>query len=439
MARILILIGGHLCTAPRPQKEAAALVAAGHHVTIAGVWFDPVLVERDRTLIAHQPWTFQPVLDFRPGRWSCWGVRLQAKLARLLFRHVRYHTPALLGYGARSLLHFAQRFQADLTIVHSEAGLWVGSQLLKQDFQVGVDFEDWFSQDLLPEAQRDRPVAWIAELETQLNRACHYRITTSQALATALAIAHQVTPPTVVYNVFPVGPRPVREGGDRPIRLHWFSQTIGPGRGLETLFAALSHVETPIEIHLRGAFSSHTQTWIAAQVPNHWLPRIHLHSTVPNPELPARIAAHDIGLALEQPTPPSRNLTITNKLFQYLQAGLAIIATDTAGQQEILHQIPTAGTLIPPSNPQALATAINHLTTHPTRLQQTQTAARHAAETRFKWEIERVFLVLTAERALNTPPTHLNQIPFTPAKLNLQPSHRQQYPSLILTPPMRSD
>jgi hypothetical protein len=48
MAKILILIGGHLCNAPRPQKEADTLAQAGHDVTVAGFWFDPEFVKRDR-------------------------------------------------------------------------------------------------------------------------------------------------------------------------------------------------------------------------------------------------------------------------------------------------------------------------------------------------------------------------------------------------------
>ncbi|WP_143467532.1 glycosyltransferase family 1 protein [Leptolyngbya ohadii] len=73
MAKILILTGAHLCTAPRPQKEADSLSAAGHEVIVRGIWFDPVLVDRDRHLM-HQnimrqkPWKFLPVLDFRPDR-----------------------------------------------------------------------------------------------------------------------------------------------------------------------------------------------------------------------------------------------------------------------------------------------------------------------------------------------------------------------------------
>jgi hypothetical protein len=48
MVKVFILIRGHLCTAPRPQKEADLLISRGHDVTVRGFWFDPELVKRLR-------------------------------------------------------------------------------------------------------------------------------------------------------------------------------------------------------------------------------------------------------------------------------------------------------------------------------------------------------------------------------------------------------
>jgi glycosyltransferase involved in cell wall biosynthesis len=403
MAKILILIGAHLCTAPRPQKEATALTQAGHEVTVAGVWFNPQLIECDRTLMTQFPWQFYPVLNFAPGQNSHLSVRLQAKTARILYRYHQYRHPALLGYGARSLLRFALAYQADFTIVHSEAGMWAGTELLKRGYSVGVDFEDWFSQDLLPTALAERPVSWLAELEAILCRHCAYRLTTSQALATALAEAYQSPPPTVIYNVFPQPPTvplsPLTPS--KPVKLHWFSQTLGPGRGLETLFLALPYLQSSVEIHLRGHYTNGTQTWLKDQIPNGWESAVYLHPLVPAAELPSRIADYDIGLALEQTTPPSRNLTLTNKLFQYLQSGLALIATATAGQQEILASHSDLGGLVPAGNPQALAQAIDALVLNPRRLQQAKLTARQMATTRYRWEQEQSKLVAAAQTALS--------------------------------------
>ncbi|WP_040695227.1 glycosyltransferase family protein [Nodosilinea nodulosa] len=412
MARILILIGGHLCTAPRPQKEADTLAAAGHEVTVAGVWFDAKFAARDAALLADKPWRFDPVLDFRPGRGDRLGVRLQAAVARQLYRRLGLKTPALLGYGARRLLRFAQAQAADLTIVHSEAGLWVGQQLMQQGYAVGVDFEDWFSQDLLPTARQTRPTAWIAELEDALLRHCPYRLVPSQAMAEAIAAHYRVSSPTVVYNLFPQA-KPELPQVDfctsNPVRLHWFSQTIGPGRGLELLFEALAHLPLPVDVHLRGACSPAHQTWLAQQIPVGWASHIHIHATVPNGDLPARIAKNDIGLALEQADPPSRELTVTNKLFQYLQAGLAVIATDTAGQREVFRQAPAVGRLVAGGDAIALAAAIEDLVCHPAQLQAAKAAARQATQARFCWELEAKTLLTAAEMALATTKSSVNR------------------------------
>lgn len=401
MARILILIGAHLCTAPRPQKEAIALAEAGHSVIVRGVWFDPALVERDRALMASQLFRFEPVLDFRPGRLERWGIRLHARLAREAFKRWGIFSPELLGYGARALLRSALKEQADLTIVHSEAGLWVGNYLLNEGLRVGVDFEDWFSQDLLPEALATRPVAHLKQLEEKLIRHCDYCVTTSHILAETLATAYQTTPPTAIYNTFLTSAiAPSRPARSLPT-LHWFSQTIGPGRGLELLCQALPLVTAPVEIHLRGNCSDSTRRWLEALMPGEWRSRLFFHPTVSNDELPASIAEHDIGLALEQPDSPSRNLTITNKLFQYLQSGLAVIATDTAGQREVFSPCPDIGRLIPCNDPSALAQAIDSLALHPTALRAAQSAALQAAQTLFTWEQQR-------DRLLRSLPTALN-------------------------------
>lgn len=407
MAKILILIGGHLCTAPRPQKEAETLANAGHDVTVRGFWFDPELVKRDRLLLTDKKWQFEPMIDFQPThKIKNWGIRFQGRLAKELFQRFGSFSPALLGFGVKTMLNATRQARADLTIVHSEAGLWVGNQLLDEGFRVGVDFEDWFSEDLLPETRVGRPIERLKFFESRLAHECTYCLTTSNALAEALAQAYKAPKPTIVYNAFPWAERSQLDGKkcDRQNlnlpSLHWFSQTIGPGRGLETLFQALPYLQIPVEIHLRGNYPETARQWLEPLVPSQWRDRLFIHPTVSNAELLSRIAEHDIGLALESTDIPSRNVTVTNKLFQYLQAGLAVIATDTTGQQEILSQQPAIGRLIPSSDPVALAQALKYLLCDLERLTAAKAAAKAAAKEQFCWENQAGVLLQTANLAL---------------------------------------
>ncbi len=333
------------------------------------------------------------------------GVRGRGRLAREMHRRFGRVSPSQLGFSPGAMLKAALRENADLTIVHSEAGLWVGEQLLKKGMRVGVDFEDWFSEDALPEASR-LPIAQIKALEKVLTQECHYRLTTSEAMAQALGDAYDASPPTVVYNAFSVAQRQSVEGETRDRKdpaipsVHWFSQTIGPGRGLETLFASLNQVSLVAEIHLRGNCTGEVRRWLNDLTPPIWRDHVFIHPTVSNEELLSRTAEHDIGLALEIPYCRNKELTASNKLFQYLQAGLAVIATNTAGQREVFERRPEIGSLIPPDDPEALAQAIQALLNDAGRLKAAKAAAVKAAEEEFCWERQQHNLLAAAEAAL---------------------------------------
>jgi glycosyltransferase involved in cell wall biosynthesis len=381
-----------------------------------GFWFDPALVERDRQLMNYARWHFEPILDFRPthrvlNQW----IRLQGRIARELYQRFKVFSPSLLGPGARAMLKAAQQAQADLTIVHSEVGLWVGNQLLNQGYQVGVDFEDWFSEDLLPEDRVNRPIKQLKAFEKRLLHECKYCLTTSYAMAEMMANSYQGKTPTVVYNCFSWAERSRMDGQIRDRQdlslpsLHWFSQTIGPGRGLEILFQALTHLKIPVEIHLRGNYPNRSRQWLESLIPAQWHDpklwqqgnhRVVIHPTVPNTELLSRIAEHDIGLALESSEIPSRDLTITNKLFQYLQAGLAIAATKTTGQNEIFSKYSDIGHLVSSEQPKALAQALEDLLGNPEKLYLSKLSSLKVAEHYLSWEKQMDTLLKTVSTAI---------------------------------------
>lgn len=415
MARIQIIIARHLCTAPRPQKEAEALAAAGHEVVIRGFWFDAEFAARDVALAANRPWRFEPVADARPQdprrRLLWFRLRFQHWLARQSFRRRGTVGPDLFGYGDRLLARRSAADPAELSIFHSEGGLWAADRLRKRGRRVGVDFEDWFSRDLLPSQRRDRPVALLGALENRLVRRAGYAVTTSHALAAALAeAAGGVREPGVIYNAFPVKDCPVSrslpEGsGDNAaeVALHWYSLVIGPGRGLETLTAALKNLEGSWVLNLRGAGDSayieHLRTLLGDN-----RNRLRIQPTVPNGELPARIAENDIGIASDLAEIPSRDLTVTNKVFQYLAAGLALVASATAGNREVLTAAPEAGALFAPGDARALAEILGRYLCNPARLRAAKIAARAAAERQFSFEAQMPRYAELAASALSKEP-----------------------------------
>lgn len=405
---ICLVTGAHLCRNPRVIKEAAALSAAGYGVAVLGPRLDPALVEEDAALTRGTQWRHCASVDItQPGPRRA-TARLVRRVASEAVGRFGIQSPEALGYGVRRTTMMARRLRADLYIGHQELGLAVTDTLAREGRAVGVDLEDWYSEDLLPAARRQRPVALLRRLErTALARGGHVS-TTSRALADALAARHAARPPVVLYNAFPWSDRATLDGlrKDRADSsepsLHWVSQTIGTGRGLETLFTALASVTVPVRLHLRGACSPAEERRLRAQFPAGRGHQLLIHPPVPSSELLSRIAEHDIGLALEPYEPPNKQTTVSNKILHYLLAGLAVVATDTAGQREVAAVTPEGVRLCRSGDASSLASALDALLTSAGALARARQAALSAACNQFCWERQVPVLLRSVERALGT-------------------------------------
>jgi glycosyltransferase involved in cell wall biosynthesis len=404
-SRILISIIGHLAEAPRPQKEAAALVRAGHQVMIRGAWWSERLAAEDMELAKFIGADFAPLVDVRKGSKTALTSRIKRRVAVELYQKFGWVTPRSFGHSGPEILAEAKRLQPDLVIIHSEDGLWAGKRLIEHGFRVGVDFEDWFSEDLLPEARKGRPVEALAVLENYMLKHAVYCQATTQAMAEAMALSAEVERvPVAIPNVFPWIDRADMvqhehdERGDE-VSFYWVSQTIGPGRGLEVLGQALLKVRGNWQLRLRGTLRGKSD-WFNDAFPASIRDRIKLLAPLPNVKLLARNASHDIGLALEIPYAPNKNLTASNKIFDYLRAGLAVVATDTAGQREVMAKCPNAGWLVTAGDVHALAQVLQEAVDTPSSLALRKQAALVAAEHRWSWEHYESTLVAMVNEAL---------------------------------------
>jgi glycosyltransferase involved in cell wall biosynthesis len=369
--RIVLLTGNSLCHNPRAMKEATALARAGYGVDVLGAWLDPEFKARDEHLLKQLPFRFTPVIDVTvPGARA--GLarlvqRARRKTAQLTYDLTGVQNPLQLGHGLGRMLRLAFNIPAQLYLAHSEPCLAVARTLLRAGRRVGVDMEDWFSEDLLPEARRHRPLGLLRSLERELLSRGVHASCPSRAMSGALAAAYGCPPPTVVYNAFAWSDRHVHEAmsRDSPPRaipsLHWFSTTLGSGRGLEELLGAIELLDRDFVLHLRGRPASGFAEWIETRIPERLRDRVQLHPLVANDQLLPCIAEHDIGFAGEQPECRSRDLTVTNKILHYLLAGLAVVASDTKGQSEVAAQAPRAVLLYPAGDVRALAATLDRL------------------------------------------------------------------------------
>jgi hypothetical protein len=210
--------------------------------------------------------------------------------------------------------------------------------------------------------------------------------TASEHMAAAYEQAFAVRPVTL-HNVFPLPAQvPQRTVTKEPLRLYWFSQTIGRGRGIEDVLRAVAIARLHAVLTLRGRadddYVSALRNEAVRVAPG-------LTLDVQPPASPDRMvdlcAEHDIGLCLEPPSTPNRRVCLSNKAFTYLPAGLPVIFSDTPAQRWLAEQLGEAAAVYPSGDAEALARLLVNWQERHT-LSRAREAALAAARDRWRWD-----------------------------------------------------
>jgi len=381
-------------------KEADVLAEVGHEVEVLGMNTLPHLVDEDRELVRGKKWNYTAVpgpLD-PANKGKTFRYRLTRRIANELATRTGIQTVAQLGGWRKDLLREALKRKADLTMAHSASTLWVARELMKRGRKVAVDFEDWFSRE-------NGKASWhpdrvVARLEKELLiTACHATCT-SEAMAEAIGKAYG-RKPEVIYNVFPLAdaPQPAPEPGPEGPKVLWISQALGPGRGLELLVEALHFCRPSFKVTLVGNPQGTYQSKLQSKLPAGWKRKVSFQKQVPDKKVLECIAGYHIGLALELRDPENRDVTISNKIFQYLLGGLAVAATSTRGQMEIANLCAGAVRTCEPDDPKAVAKVLMNWAENPEQLRQDRAMAKQAAIKKFSWEHESGKIVRLVSRS----------------------------------------
>lgn len=400
-SRICLVTSTHVCSNPRLVKEADALAGAGYDVTVVGtqtlphltVWDDdlgrnadwkffPVNVERGKNPLRAQTLRIQRAVSARAPRFL-WSIGLAATasspsgslLAREVFRH-----------------------PAELFVGHNLGALPVAARAAKRfRAKLGFDAEDFHSGELPETRENSLTIARARWLEREYIPRCDYLTASSRGIAKAYAGLCGVAEPVTVLNVFPRAEAPSAPTPStwRPgPSLYWFSQTVGPDRGLEDAVRALGAMRVKAWLCLRGTPAS--GYWdvlmdLAAQTGVG--DRLRLLPPAP-PERMLRLAAcHDVGLALEQRVSPNREICVTNKLFTFLAAGIPFAATATAAQSEVCGRLGAAAGLYEPGDWRGLARVLDRFLEEPDSLQRRREAAWSLGRERYNWDREKEILL----------------------------------------------
>lgn len=337
--KIAIVTASHLVDNPRVWKEANALNESGFKVYIFTVWYSSDKLRRDRELI-NPGIEYMPsfnTISFHRNIPIILLAKTIKKYANFIYSIFKISSIYQLVYLPLIQLKKIVRYEVDMYICHQEAGLILGNELIKKNYKVAFDFEDYYSEDYL---NKYRSIKLLKKHEALALKKAKYISCPSVSIKKTLEIsASSACSIHVVYNSFPkINTNPSIQNKISN-SLVWFSQTIGPGRGLEQLFDALKQISVTVNLFLIGNVTESYKINLLKEVQRFkhsitFIPPMSHHS------LQTFLSQFKIGLALELPQPLSRNLTITNKLLLYLQLKLKIIASDTVGQLELKEYFP---------------------------------------------------------------------------------------------------
>lgn len=398
--RICLIGAANVSNNPRLLREAD-LLSQQHEVRVVCQGTSRASAEADARLMARRSWRLQrvdhPRADwlrsdvFRPPWLRSVLVRGRRRLAEETFHYIKSARLAEYNVCASrtELEKLACSEPADWFIAHTQPALPAAAAAARKwKAQLGFDCEDLLAETGDKFCQANRLI------EHKYLPQCDYITATSNAMAEHLAGAYRIPRPIVLYNVFPLslaeGVAPPAQRKPHPkLRLYWVSQTIGPDRGIQDAFQACAGLADQIEIHLRGRVSEQHKRELTASAERWGVSEcIHFHPAIDRDEFFRSMAEYDVGLALERPQNRNYNLTVTNKIFSYMLVGLAVAATDTPGQREVMEHAPGAGFLYQAGDTKCLRAALESWIRDREKLRQAQQAAWDAARSRFCWDIE---------------------------------------------------
>lgn len=407
---ICLITPGHLSSTPRVLKEADALVAAGYRVhVVAGRHFIPV-DPLDEGVLAGARWASTRV-DAQTGA----GVllrKVQRKVSRLLLARTGFATARLAATALHAeTLHLAAvaaGVKADFYLGHCLAGLAAAALAARaRGVPYGFDVEDFHDAETESASADPVEARAIQRLQRTYLPGCRHLTAASPLIARAVAERYGVAPPAVLLNVFPRAHAPAAPvippaiSGDRPAQFYWFSQTIGAGRGLESVLAVMGRMRTPVELHLRGfPVAGYVDTLQAIAARAGVKRPIRFLASGPAAEMARLAASADLGLSTEASSPLNRDLCLTNKIFVYLLAGLPQLLSATSAQRALAPELGAAGLLADLSDPDGTARMLDAYFADPAAMRTARQHAWQLAQERYCWDVEGEKFLSLIRRAL---------------------------------------
>lgn len=410
--KIVIVTTGQPATNPRVMKEYDALTEKGYAVkvlyTYSADWaqaidkakFDKgVLKYKDFILVGGDP---------NEKKVQFFFSRLFLKLFKfgMLFLPFHFVTDMAISRAAFFIWIKCHKYKAQLYIAHYLGALPGAARAAKKNnCPLIFDAEDFHRGEPV---YYNEQIKHIIELEDKYFSSVSYITTASPLISAAYQQLYPQKKIATLNNVFSKKYiQPVNKVSAGPLKLFWFSQNIGPNRGLEIIIDAINILQADIVLYLLGnsknpEYLKLLQNKVKAPA------KMQVLMPVDPDKIFEVAAAYDIGLASEVPHCENRNICLTNKIFTYLLAGNCVLASDTAAQKQLLNDYKGIGLVYRHNDAKHLAFQIEEFLNNKEKLENYKSNAIDVVERELNWEKEREKLYRIVEELCSEPAHYQN-------------------------------
>lgn len=165
-----------------------------------------------------------------------------------------------------------------------------------------------------------------------------------------------------------------------------YQGSMGPGRPLSDLFDAAEAMDESVELSIRVAGVDTDVLRVETRRRGLESKVVILEPVRPD-QMIAGLAGYHVGVIINRPITRNDALVFPNKLFEYMMAGLAVVAPGVPGLAPTVEQ-ERVGLLFTPSSPRSLAAVLTRLAADRPALEAMRRRARAAAVERYNAEAQ---------------------------------------------------
>lgn len=239
---------------------------------------------------------------------------------------------------------------------------------------------------------------WLLATEALFTRIADEVVVASPGFVKPMTRRYRIAEPAVVRNV-PAQARPTSI--PQPPESDHVAVYVGAlllGRGLEQAIDAVALVpDLRLRVIGHGGADSTVDALLSRARAVGISDRLEILPPVPPDQVVASLAGASVGLSLFQPVCLSHELTLPNKLFEYVAAGVPILSSDMALSAEFVRRH-GVGEVVPASDPVAIARGIVRLLAPDRAPALRRNLAATARE--YNWERERSSLIAAYRSAV---------------------------------------